>query len=35
MLPVSVVDRAHMTYRSGPERADLFWPSGLAFDQEV
>ena len=35
MLPVLVVDRAHMTYRSQPERADLFWPSGLAFDEEV
>src|SRR5579863_9277453 len=35
MLLVLIVHRAHMTYRSMPERADLFGPTGLPLDQEI
>ena len=35
MLLVLIIDRAHMAYRSMPERADLFRPTGLPLDQEI
>src|SRR5713226_1149869 len=35
MLPVLIVDRAHMAYRGRPKRADLFRPASLPFDQEI
>jgi len=35
MLLILIIDRSHMTYRSTPERADLFWSTGLPLDQEI
>ena len=35
MLLVLIADRAHMTYRGMPERADLVRPAGLPLDEEI
>ena len=35
ILLVLIIDRARMTYRSIPERADLFRPAGLPLGQEI
>ena len=35
VLLVLILDRAHVSYRSIPERADLFRPAGLPLDQEI
>ena len=35
MLPVLIVDRAHMADRGWPKRADLLGPTSLPFDQEI
>jgi len=35
ILLVLITDRAHMTDRSIPERADLFRPAGLPLGQEI
>jgi hypothetical protein len=35
ILLVLIIDRVHMTYRSIPERADLFRPTDLPLGQEI
>jgi len=35
MLLVLILDRAHMAYRSMPERADPFRPACLPLDREI
>ena len=35
MLPVLIVNRAHMADRGWPKRADLLGPTSLPFDQEI
>jgi hypothetical protein len=35
MLPVLILDRAHMAYRRRPKCADLLRPTSFPFDQEI
>src|SRR5258707_585721 len=35
MLPVLILDRAHMAYRGRPKCADLLRPTSLPFGQEI